>query len=151
MAVTANWYGQAMRDIVSGTINLNVTQSGGTFGAVLMTGYAFNQDTHHYRSDITGEVATGTGYTYGGATITTPAGTITYDATSNETRWDFGDPTWPTSSFSASQMAIYKRRGGTSSADELIMYVEFGGTQTVTSGTFTYQVPTTGAGVITVA
>ena len=145
MAVLANWYGQGMRDVASGTINLNAN----TFGAMLMTGYAFNQDTHHFRSDVTGEVATGTGYTYGGATLT--GATITYDATSNETRWDFADPSWPTSSFSASQMAVFKRRGGTSAADELVMYIEFGGTQTVTSGTFTYQVPATGAGVITVA
>jgi len=116
---------------------------------MLTAGYAWNQDTHHYRSDVTSEVATGTGYTYGGATLL--AGTITYDAASNETRWDFSDPSWPTSSFSASQMVVYKRRGGTSSADELIMYIEFGGTQTVSSGTFTYQVPATGAGVITSA
>jgi len=145
MAVTANWSGQGMRDVASGTISLNSN----TFGAMLMTGYAFNQDTHHFRSDVTGEVATGTGYTYGGATLT--GATITYDATSNEVRWDFADPSWPTSSFSASQMMVYKRRGGTSSADELVMYIEFGGTQTVTSGTFTYQVPATGAGVITVS
>ncbi len=145
MAVLANWYGQGMRNVASGTINLNAN----TFGAMLMTSYAFNQDTHNFRSDITGEVATGTGYTYGGATLT--GATITYDATSNEVRWDFADPSWPTSSFSASQMAVFKRRGGTSAADELVMYIEFGGTQTVTSGTFTYQVPATGAGVITVA
>ncbi len=147
MAVLANWYGQGMRDVASGTISLNSN----TFGAMLTTGYAWNQDTHHFRSDVTGEVATGTGYTYGGATLVSPAGTITYDATSNEVRWDVGDPSWPTSTFSASQMVIYKRRGGTSSADELVMYIEFGGTQTVTSGTFTYQVPATGAGVVTVA
>jgi len=145
MAVLANWAGQGMRDVASGTINLNAN----TFGFMLMAGYAFNQDTHHYRSDVTNEVATGTGYTYGGATLT--GATITYDATSNEIRWDFADPSFPTSSFSASQAAVYKRRGGTSAADELVMYIEFGGTQTVTSGTFTYQVPATGAGVITVA
>ncbi len=145
MAVTANWYGQGMRDVASGTINLNAN----TFGAMLMTSYTFNQDTHHFRSDITGEVATGTGYTYGGATLT--GATITYDTATNEIRWDWADPSWPTSSFSASQMAVFKRRGGTSAADELVMYIEFGGTQTVSSGTFTYQVPSTGAGVITVA
>jgi hypothetical protein len=145
MAVTANFFGQGIRDVASGTINLNAN----TFGAMLTAGYAWNQDTHHYRSDVTNEVPTGTGYTYGGATLT--GATITYDAASNETRWDWADPSWPTSSFSASQMVVFKRRGGTSAADELIMYIEFGGTQTVSSGTFTYQVPATGAGVITSA
>jgi hypothetical protein len=33
----------------------------------------------------------------------------------------------------------------------MLQYVEFGGTQTVSSGTFTYVVPATGAGAITVA
>lgn len=145
MAVLANWFGQGMRDVASGTINLNAN----TFGAMLTTGYAWNQDTHHFRSDVTGEVASGSGYTYGGATLT--GATITYDTASNEVRWDWADPSWPTSTFSASQMVVFKRRGGTSSADEIIMYIEFGGTQTVTSGTFTYQVPATGAGVVTVA
>src|SRR5947207_999032 len=109
MAVTANFYGQGIRDVASGTINLNAN----TFGAMLTAGYAWNQDTHHYRSDVTNEVATGTGYTYGGATLT--GATITYDAATNETRWDWADPSWPTSSFSASQMVVFKRRGGTSS------------------------------------
>lgn len=145
MPVLAYWAGQGMRDVASGTINLNAN----TFGAMLMAGYAFNQDTHHFRSDVTGEVATGSGYTYGGATLT--SATITYDTSSNEVRWDFADPSWPSSSFSCSQMAVFKRRGGTSAADELVMYIEFGGTQTVTNGTFTYQVPSTGAGVVTVS
>jgi hypothetical protein len=143
MPVTAFFYGQGLRDVSSGTINLNAN----TFGAMLTAGFAWNQDTNHYRSDVSGEVATGSGYTYGGATVTNA--TITYDAASNEVRWDFDDPTWVTSSFSASQMHIFKRRGGTSSADELVLYIEFGGTQTVSSGTFAYVVPATGAAAIT--
>jgi hypothetical protein len=98
---------------------------------------------------VTTEVASGSGYTYGGATLT--GSTVSYDATSNEIRWTFANPSWPTSSFSCSSAAVFKRRGGTSSADELLMYIEFGGTQTVSSGTFTYQVPATGAGFISVS
>lgn len=145
MAVAAYWAGLAMKDITAGTVILQ----GRTFGAMLTVGETFNQDTDHFRSDVGNELASATGYTYGGATVT--SSTVTYDAATNEVRWDFDDPTWTSSSFSASQMWIYNRRGGTSSADELVMYVEFGGTQTVSSGTFAYVVPATGAGVITVS
>lgn len=145
MAVIAGWASLGLKDVVTGTVDLNED----TFGFMLMTGYAFNQDTHRYRSDVTGELATGSGYTYGGATLT--GNTVSYDASSNEIRWDFNDPSFTSASFSASQAAVFKRRGGTSSADELLMYIEFGGTQTVSSGTFTYQVPSTGAGYVLVS
>lgn len=145
MAVVAGWASLGLKDVTTGTIDL----TGDTFGFMLMTGYAFNQDTHRYRSDVTGELATGTGYTYGGATIT--GNTVSYDASSNEIRWDWTDPAFTSASFSASQAMVFRRNGGTSSADELLMYIEFGGTQTVSSGTFTYVVPATGAGYITVS
>lgn len=147
MAVLANWYGLGMKDMVcSGTVALQQ----GVMGAVLMTGYAFNQDTHHFLTSVMANEISGTGYVSLGATIT--GSTVTYDTATNEVRWDIADPTWPTASFSASQMALYYRfSGGTTTTWPLLMYVEFGGTQTVTSGTFTYQVPATGAGVITVA
>lgn len=146
MAVTANWYSLGLKDVVCGTV---ATLQQVTLGAMLMTGFSWNQDTNHFRSDISGELATGSGYTYGGATVT--GSTVSYDSASNEIRWDFSDPTWTSASFSASQMVIYNRRGGTSSADEVLMYVEFGGTQTVSSGTFSYVVPATGAGYISVS
>ncbi len=145
MAVTANFLSLGLKDMVCGTVK----PQGSTMGAMLMTGFAWNQDTNRFRSDISGELASATGYTYGGATVTNS--TISYDTASNEIRWDFDDPTWTSASFSASQMVIYNRRGGTSSADEVLMYIEFGGTQTVSSGTFTYVVPATTAGAITVS
>ncbi len=152
MAVTANWYGLGMKDMVcSGTVQLQ----GGVIGAALLKGYTFNQDTHHYLTSVMDcEVVPGgtsSGYTSFGATVA--GSTVSYDTASNEVRWDINpDPSWPTATFSASQMVLYYRfAGGTTTNWPLLMYIEFGGTQQVTSGTFTYQVPATGAGVITVA
>lgn len=123
---------------------------GQALGAVLLTGYTVDQDNHRYLTSVMGFEVAGSGYTSLGATVA--GSTVSYDAASNEIRWDFADPTWTTASFSASQMAIYNRRaGGTTTTNELLMYVEFGGTQTVSSGTFTYVVPATTAGAITVA
>ena len=43
---------------------------------------------------------------------------------------------WPSSNISATGMAIYKHRGGLASADELVGFIDFGGTVTSTGGTF---------------
>jgi len=133
--------------LAGGTVNLNV----GPLGAVLLTGYTVDQDNHRYVTSVMSKEITGTsGYTTLGATVT--GSTLSYDAASNEIRWDFDDPTWTSASFSASSMVIYNRKaGGTTSSWEALMYVEFGGTNTVSSGTFTYVVPATTAGAITVA
>jgi hypothetical protein len=148
MAVTANFYGLGVKDIVTGTFAGHLNQ--GQMGAVLMTGYAFNQDTHHFLTSVMANEITGTGYVTLGATVT--GSTVSYDATSNEVRLALANPTWTSASFSASQMAIYDRfAGGTTTTWPLIMYIEFGGTQTVSSGTFTYQVDATGVGAITVS
>ncbi len=133
-----------MKSIVCGTIDLQ----GDLFGAMLTIGYAPNVDTDRWRSDIVTEVgATTSGYTIGGATLA--GNTVTYDAATNETRWTFTNPSWTQASFSAGQMVVYQRAGGTSSADPLVFYVDFGGTNTVVLGTFTYQVPATGAAAVT--
>lgn len=144
MAVTSGFYGLGAKDFVCGTFDLQ----GDIYGVMLTTGYTANVDVHRFRSDVTTEVATGTGYTYGGATIT--GNTVSYDTATNEVRWDFNDPTWTSASFTCSGMVIFNRRGGTSSADELVQWIDFGGNQMVTSGTFSYTVPATGSAAITV-
>lgn len=101
----------------------------GTYGAT----------TTNY-SDLTGnsDETSGTGYSAGGfawtaAQNTTPAtsGTGAY--------WSWSvNPSWTSASFSATGCIIYN-----SSASNRAVYVgSFGGTQTVTSGTFTVVLPT---------
>lgn len=147
MAVTAVFFPLGLKDAMcGGTVQLN----GQSMGAVLLTGFTVNQDAHRYLQECMSKEITGTGYTSLGATVT--GSTVSYDAATNEIRWDFDDPTWTSASFSASSMVVYNRKsGGTTTSWEMLMYVEFGGTQTVSSGTFTYVVPTTTAGAITVA
>jgi hypothetical protein len=52
---------------------------------------------------------------------------------------DGADTAWTTASFTARNAHVYKDRGGATTADELISYVDFGGDETVASGTFTIQ------------
>lgn len=145
MAVTAFWYGNGLLNVCKGAIDLDTD----TFKAMLTTSsYTPDQDAHDFRDDVTNEI-TGDGYTAGGFTLVSPA--LSFDGTSNEVRWDWGDPQWTEATFTARRMVIYKSRGGASTADELVMWVDFGADETVSAGTFTYNVPATGAAKITVS
>lgn len=144
MAVTCNFYGLGMEDIVTGGVDLDTD----TFYAALTTSsYAQNQDTDHYFSVVTNEI-TGTGYTAGGVALTSLA--VSYDATSNEVRWDCADIQWTSASFTARKLVVYKHTG-TSSTSNLILWMDFGADETVASGTFTVQISATGIGKITVS
>jgi hypothetical protein len=115
--------------------------------ALTTSAYTPAQDTHNFFDDVTNEI-TGTGYTAGGVTL---AGkTTAYDATSNETRLDANDASWTTASFTARRAVVYKDTG-TASTSPLLGYVDFGGDQTVSSGTFTIQWDATGVLKITAA
>lgn len=80
----------------------------------------------------TNELATAGGYTQGGQDLTTKA--VTVGAT---TKWDSDDVSWTSASFTANHTVIYDNTVG--ATNNLIASIDFGGNQTVTSGTFTIQ------------
>lgn len=138
MASTSKVYGPSILSLWNGELDWDTN----TFKALLCTSaYTPNQDTHRYRSDLTGEVAAGSGYAAGGVTLT--GKTITYDAPTNTVTLDCDDPAWPASTITARYLVIY-RDTGTSATSPLVAYVDFGADQSSTSGTFTYQVPVAG-------
>lgn len=94
-----------------------------------------DQDLDDFWNDAEANEITGTGYTAGGATLTTP--TRTYTAGTNVLKLDADDVAWTTASFTARNAHVYKDRGGLTSADELISYITFGADETVATGTFT--------------
>lgn len=88
--------------------------------------------THNEKSEIVAnELATAGGYTAGGATLASKA--VTQAAT---TKWDAADVAWTSASFTAAHAVIYD---DTVANDPLICSIDFGGNQTVVSGTFTIQ------------
>jgi hypothetical protein len=104
-----------------------------TFKVLLVTSsYTPNKDTHDKRDDVTNEVS-GTGYTAGGVTS---ACTVTKDTANDRVTLSFAAVNWATSTITARAAVIYKSRGGTSSADELVCYVDFGGDVSSSSATF---------------
>jgi hypothetical protein len=105
--------------------------------ALVTSAYTPSQDNDDFFNDVTNELPTAGGYTAGGASLANKA--VTQDNTDNEGVFDADDLAWTSATFTARGAVIYKNRGGASSADELIAYIDFGSDKTVSSGTFTIQ------------
>jgi hypothetical protein len=129
MAITPQWFGLGMKAVMAGSVDLDTD----TFKLTLHTStYSPNVDTHDFFDDATNELSTANGYTAGGVTLGTLA--LNYDATSHQVRWDFADPSWTfTGAVTWRYGVIRKARGGAASADELVCYLDWGSSQTVSS------------------
>jgi hypothetical protein len=146
MAVTAKWYGVPIKNQYDGTRVVDFDTD--TIKTSLHTStYTPAQDTDDHWDDATNEI-TGTGYTGDGVTLGSK--TCTYDTSSDQIRLDAADAQWTSSSFTARIAVVYKD-SGTNSTSPLIIYVDFGGDETVASGTFTIAWDSTGIGYIDVS
>jgi hypothetical protein len=104
------------------------------FKMLLVTSsYTANKDTHTTRADVTNEI-TGTGYTGGGEIVDC---TVAKNTTLDRITLTFDAATWPTSTLTAAGAVIYVARGGASSADQLVGFIDFGGSVSSTAATFT--------------
>ena len=91
-------------------------------------------DTFDFRDDIANEV-TGTGYTSGGVAATVTVGSV--DTTNDRTPVTITDLTnaWTSSTISAVGGWLYKVVGS-AATDQLVCFVDFGGTVTSTAGNY---------------
>ena len=119
-----------IHDLDTDTIKLALIKASetGTYGA----------STTNY-STVTGNTdeASGTGYTAGGNTLTSPA--ITLDG--SVAIVDFADTVFSTATISSSGDVIYNA----SKSNKAISVISFGGTVTSTAGDFTVQFPAAAA------
>jgi hypothetical protein len=130
MAATGRWYGQALLKALTGEINYLADD---IYVMLATSAYLPNQDTHVYKSDVSGEV-TGAGYTAGGVLL---AGkTLTYDPVVNTTRLDATDVTWPSSTITARYAIVYDSTPATDAARPLLGYVDFETDRVTVSNTF---------------
>ena len=122
-------YNSAIDDMAKGAIDFDTD----TFKILLVTSsYTPNKDTHDKRDDVTNEVS-GTGYSAGGATSAT---TVTKDTANDKVTISFAATSWATSTITARGAVVYKSRGGASSADELVCYIDFGADVSSSAATF---------------
>lgn len=130
MATTTTFYNSYKKDLLDGTIDW----ANDTIKVALCTSsYTPDIDAHAFFDDITNEIS-GTGYTAGGATLTTSA--PTQDNTDDEGVADATDLSWSSSTFTARYAIIYKSTG-TASTSPLICYINLGADVTIVSGTLT--------------
>lgn len=141
----ANWnlYDNFRKKQLSGSGGVNLTSL--TVKCMLVTGsYTPNQNTHDFRDDLGATEVSGTNYTAGGNTCSTP--TVSLDG-AGKVLVDANDPaTWAQSGagFSNARRAVlYIARGGAASADELIAYSDdFGADKGNVAGDFSIQFDT---------
>lgn len=146
MAVTHLVYGLALDHFLDADIDWTAD----TIKAALGSAYTVDQDAHDYFNDFeAAELAATGGYTAGGNQLDSP--TRGYTGGTNVLKLDAADEAWASASFSTTDAAIYKDRGGATTADELISAIDFGGTETVTSGTLTLAWHTDGIITLTAA
>lgn len=122
-------YNSFYYDSFTGAINC----ASDSFKCMLVTSSYTADKAHDKRNDITNEV-TGTGYTSGGNWATCTVAAV--DNTNNDVEITFSITSWTTSTITARGAVIYKSRGGASSADELVCYIDFGADISSSAGTF---------------
>jgi hypothetical protein len=129
-------YNSFLNDLVKGNVDMDTD----TFKVMLVTStYTPDKDTHAKRSSVTNEVS-GTGYTAGGATTTATVSAV--DTTNDRQEITIGAASWASSTITARAAVVYKSRGGASSADELVAYIDFVSDVISSSGTFTLTAST---------
>lgn len=133
MSVTAFWYGRGVLHAVTDTVWTTDTIK----VALTTSAYTPDQDAHEFFSSVTNELSTANGYTAGGATLGTKS--VTYDATTNETRLIAANTVWTATSgntITARRAVIYKSTG-TATTSPLLGWVDFGADVSATGDTFT--------------
>ncbi len=108
----------------------------GTFKFLLVSSVPSegNFDAYDFRDDVANEV-TGTGYTSGGVAATVTVGSV--DTTNDRTPVTITDLTnaWTSSTITAVGGWLYKVVGS-AATDQLVAFVDFGGTVTSTAGNY---------------
>jgi hypothetical protein len=149
MPVTSKWFGNGLLGQYSATAARRVDWDADAITVSLHTvTYVPSQDADDFWNDATNEIS-GTGYSTPGFVLTTTA--PSYDSGTNEMRLDANDAAWTTASFTARIAVVFSNTGGASTTDPVLTYVDFGGDETVSSGTFTIQWDATGVAKITAA
>jgi hypothetical protein len=146
MPVSAKYYGQAFVAAFNKEIDFN---SDTIKVALLGTGYTPNLDTHNYFDDVVANEITGTGYTAGGATLSSAA--VTYDAATNTLKLAGGNVSWSGSTLTARYAVVYDATPGSNATRPLIVLVDFDATMSSNAGVLSVNWDAAGIATVTVA
>jgi len=131
MAITQTLTDTFLQDCLDGGHNLG--NGGNTLKIALYTSSAsLGATTSAY---TTSNEVSGTGYTAGGATLSSQA--VAFDSSNNVAYFDAADPAWTTATITARGAMIYNN----SKSNASVAILDFGSDYTSTAGTFTIQLP----------
>lgn len=131
MAITQTLTDTFKQDCLDGAQNLG--NGGNTLKIALYTSSAsLGATTTAY---TTSNEVSGTGYTAGGATLSSQA--VAFDSSNNVAYFDAADPAFTTATITARGALIYNN----SKSNASIAVLDFGSDFTSTAGTFTIQLP----------
>lgn len=133
------FYNYGKTYLMNGSLDLDTDT---IHAALVNSSYSPNIDTHDFWNDVSANEISGTGYTAGGQALSSKV--VSVDTTNDRGVFDSADPSWSTATITARAVVLYKKRGGASSADELIGYWDFGSDISATAGTFTVAVNANG-------
>lgn len=150
MAVTGHVFPEYMTGVAAGNLNM----SGGTWKIALSNGAGpvslstSGISTAKLFTDWTAistlSEITGTGYTAGGATVSSPTWSIGGTNNSVMTFTSATNPSWTSATFTANQAVLYQ---SSASTIQLAAFWDFGGAVSVTGATFTLTI--NGSGLLT--
>jgi hypothetical protein len=128
MSASASLYGGFYLSLANKQINLNSD----AFAVGLLGNTYTPSDSHRYWSDVSAQEITGTGYTAGGKALSG----VTASYASNTLTFTASTLQWTSSTITAYYAVVYDTTPGTASTNPLIGYVNFGGAQNDSGGTF---------------
>lgn len=99
----------------------------------------FSTDTGQGAAPYNANEVSGTGYTAGGATLTS---TTVTESPTGTLMWDAADPQWASSTITNARCAVYYANA--LAGKNLIVLQNFGADYSTTAGLFQIQLPTTG-------
>lgn len=144
-SVTLNLYDIHRKKQASGVGGYDLVTTLDVYCMIVISSYTVNQNTHDFRDDLGANEVSGTSYTTLGNICDNP--TATLDGSGNFSM-DFDDPaTWSynAAGFTNGDKAIfYIKRGGASSADNLIAYSNTMGGVGNGNGDFTVSINASG-------
>lgn len=125
MAVTVSLYNHTAKNFADGTFN-----PADTFKLMLLTSGTYDATDALLADVVYTQVASGNGYTTGGQALTNLTLTT---VTTNDAKLDADDVIWTASggSIAASAALLYD---DTETGDPVVLYIDFGGTQTASDG-----------------
>ena len=138
MAITSAVCNSFKTEVLKAVHNFTAS-SGNTFNLALYTSSAtLNKSTTAYSSSNEISNTSGSAYSAKGKALTSVTPALSTDTAC----CDFSDVSWTSASFTANGCLIFN---DSATGDPAVCAIAFGGDKTVSSGTFTIQIPTADA------